>query len=69
MHGSEYNPGSLEAVGKGCTCDPELNRLSEGTPIRGELIFYPETGYPLHGAAVALDAIYNSETEVVDLPV
>ena len=69
MPGSEYNPGSPEALGGGCTCDPELNRHGNGvlTPS-DEPIFRAENGCPLHGLAVALDAIYNGEAEVIDAP-
>src|SRR5215472_8464581 len=48
MSGSEYNPGSPEALGGGCTCDPELNRHGNGvlTPS-DEPIFHAENGCPL----------------------
>jgi hypothetical protein len=43
-------PGSREAVEKGCTCDPDLNRDGVGyRTTRGDPLFFIEDDCPLRG--------------------
>ena len=52
MTGSEHPPGSPEAVAKGCTCSPVLNRHGRGT-LHGEPPFYFAKDCPLHAVEAA----------------
>jgi hypothetical protein len=50
----EHTPGSPEAIAKGCTCNPIMNRGGQGTLSEsGQLAFMPNNDCPLHGLAVA----------------
>lgn len=42
------NPGSPEAVEKGCTCPILDNGYGRGTPYRGEVEFWISGDCPLH---------------------
>jgi hypothetical protein len=50
------NPGSIEAIGAGCTCAVIDNHYGEGIgvdPKSGETIFWISADCPLHGLAEA----------------
>jgi hypothetical protein len=47
MDPSKYEPGSREAVARGCTCSPTLNRHGEGT-FHGQPRFYYDRKCPIH---------------------
>ena len=47
---SEPNPGSPEAVERGCTCPVIDNRHGKGFEMRGEIVFWHNGDCPLHGS-------------------
>jgi len=50
-HAPKPNPGSVEAIRKGCTCDPQRNGFGSGEPLAAskERRYYPDWKCPLHG--------------------
>jgi hypothetical protein len=42
-------PGSPEAITRGCTCDPEINRRGYGKPVPEGIAFIADALCPLHG--------------------
>lgn len=49
-------PGSPEAIAKGCTCNPELNHHGRGVrrSLGSAAAFYPDQGCPQHALPVLL---------------
>jgi hypothetical protein len=46
----EGNPGSQEAIERGCICDPVQNQLGDGQlGGSGSRLFRPDDNCPLHG--------------------
>ena len=43
------NPGSREAVARGCTCPAIDNHYGKGFPYMGETCFWKTAKCPLHG--------------------
>lgn len=43
------NPGSPEALDRGCTCAVIDNCHGRGFKLRGETVFWISAGCPLHG--------------------
>jgi hypothetical protein len=52
------DPGSSEAIGRGCTCDVGDNNHGLGQNHGGQTYFFPDLDCPLHGVdAVTADAV------------
>lgn len=49
----EYNPGSVEAVKKGCTCPVMDNCNGKGFIVNGEQQFWINHECPLHGTVTS----------------
>lgn len=50
------NPGSEEAIEKGCTCDPQNNHQGRGVHIGNkEPLFWKNEHCPLHGVEAEME--------------
>lgn len=61
------NPGSDEAVARGCTCGRIDNHRGQGVHVNGITQFWMREDCPLHGTKVAPETTLTQESEDNDL--
>jgi hypothetical protein len=56
MTGPMHNPGSAEAVGRGCTCDLIKNDFGRGKAAPDGAAFYCSETCPVHGVLLTISS-------------
>jgi len=55
-------PGSPEAVARGCTCPTTINRQGRGT-LHGQPLFYRDRKCPVHGDSMMGEPKYDDKDD------